>query len=124
MQRRIFVLPFLTVALLLLLSGCGKPKTYYSIITGKIASLSGRPVYSASIAVQTSSGVLSAFSNQDGAYTITVPSGQVTLAVSKAGYVSCSETLKLENNQRLNKDVQLAVVTPSVTIEGDVTIGN
>lgn len=124
MQRRIFVLPFLTVALLLLLSGCGKPKTYYSIITGKIASLSGRPVYSASIAVQTSSGVLSAFSNQDGAYTITVPSGQVTLAVSKVGYVAHSETLKLENNQRLAKDIQLAVVTPSVTIEGDVTLEN
>lgn len=123
MRHRIWILPLLGVALVLLLAGCGKPKVYYTLVTGTVKSVTGRPVYAATVAFNTGTNVVSALTDQNGLFSISVPSGSVSLLVTKSGYLDYAESpLVLENNGHLVKDIPLIVVTPSVTIEGEVSL--
>lgn len=111
--------------LILLLVGCvslhaqtaSKPASKKLTLTGKVVSSAGEPVIGATIVVEGSKPMIATAAGVDGSYSITLPSGSVSLAVSSIGYNS--RTVPVNNRTRLD----ITLETEDRQIDDVVVVG-
>ena len=111
--------------LILLLVGCvslhaqtaSKPASKKLTLTGKVVSSAGEPVIGATIVVEGSKPMIATAAGVDGSYSITLPSGSVSLTVSSIGYNS--RTVPVNNRTRLD----ITLETEDRQIDDVVVVG-
>ena len=111
--------------LILLLVGCvslqaqtaSKPASNKLTLTGKVVSSDGEPVIGATIMVEGSKPMIATAAGVDGSYSLTLPSGSVSLTVSSIGYNS--RTVPVNNRTKLD----ITLETEDQEIDDVVVVG-
>lgn len=111
--------------LILLLVGCvslqaqtaSKPASKKLTLTGKVVSSAGEPVIGATIIVEGSKPMIATAAGVDGSYSLTLPSGSVSLTVSSIGYNS--RTVPVNNRTKLD----ITLETEDQQIDDVVVVG-
>ena len=111
--------------LILLLVGCvslqaqtaSKPASKKLTLTGKVVSSAGEPVIGATIMVEGSKPMIATAAGVDGSYSLTLPSGSVSLTVSSIGYNS--RTVSVNNRTKLD----ITLETEDQQIDDVVVVG-